>query len=139
MSMQPLASDGLRAVTRLYHELEFGKALTQERLTELVAEWEPKVEPDKKDRSEDFALVRPDGTTAGVVGPRWIFHLLGLRHRATEIAFRTQSGLIVLQRRSPTKEDWPDAPDMAVAGHIPQLLDGSDMTFEAGAWKEIAE
>jgi isopentenyldiphosphate isomerase len=137
--MQPLASDDLRAVQRLYRELAHGSALTQEPLTALAAEWEPKVRPDNKDRSEDFAIARPDGTTTGVVGPRWVFHLLGLRHRATEIAFRTQSGLIVLQRRSPTKEDWPDAPDMAVAGHVPQNPDGSDMTFEAGAWKEIAE
>lgn len=105
----------------------------------LVAEWEPKVRPDAKDRSEAFAVARPDGTTTGVVGPRWIFHLFGLRHRAAEIGFHTPRGLIVLQRRSPTKSDWPDMPDMAVAGHIPQEEDGCDLTYEQGAWKEIAE
>ena len=60
---------------------------------------------------EEYAVARPDGTTAGVTGPRWLFHLLGLRHRAAEIAFRTPGGLIVLQRRSATKADWPDALD----------------------------
>jgi len=139
MSMQPLDSDDRRAIHRLCHALQRGDTLTPDRMQALIAAWEPKVQPDAKERAEDFALARPDGTTTGVVGPRWIFHLLGLRHRAAEIGFHTPSGLIVLQRRSPTKADWPDAPDMAVAGHIPQQEDGSDLTFEAGAWKEIEE
>ena len=75
----------------------------------------------------------------GVTGPRWLFHLFGLRHRAVEIALATPSGLIVLQRRGPAKQEWPGAFDMAVSGHIPQLADGSDMSYEEGAWKEFAE
>ncbi|HZT41098.1 MAG TPA: NUDIX domain-containing protein [Chthonomonadaceae bacterium] len=134
-----LTSDDYRAAIRRYYELRQGNGLTGEEMAGLVAEWEARVQPDAKERSENFAVARPDGTTTGVVGPRWIFHLFGLRHRATEIAFRTPSGLIVLQRRSFLKDDWPGAPDMAVAGHIPQREDGSDLTFEEGAWKEIAE
>lgn len=136
---QPLNSEDFRAVEKLYRELEHGDGLTQGRMDELIAEWEPKIRPDAKERAENYAVCRPDGTTTGLIGPRWLFHLLGLRHRAVEIAFRTESGLIVLQRRSPTKTDWPDSPDMAVAGHLPQQPDGSDLTWEAGAWKEIAE
>jgi isopentenyldiphosphate isomerase len=139
MTMQPLDSDGRRAVTELFHALRRGDGLTRERLAGLVAEWAPKVRPDAKERAENFAVARPDGTTTGVAGPRWVFHLLGLRHRAAEIGLRTGSGLIVLQRRSADKEEWPDAPDMAVAGHVPQADDGSDLTWEQGAWKELAE
>jgi|SRR5579871_1674086 len=136
---QALSSNDHRAAICCYHKLRQGEGLTREEMAGLMAEWEPKVQPDAKERGEDFAVARPDGTTTGVVGPRWVFHLFGLRHRATEIAFRTPSGLIVLQRRSFQKDDWPGAPDMAVAGHIPQREDGSDLTFEEGAWKEIAE
>jgi isopentenyldiphosphate isomerase len=134
-----LSSEDRAKIARLYRELRHGASLTQERMAELIAEWEPKVEPDQKERSEVYSIARPDGTTTGVVGPRRLFHLLGLRHRAAEIGFRTESGLIVLQKRSTTKADWPGAPDMAVAGHIPQFPDGSDRTFEEGAWKEIEE
>lgn len=139
MTMQPLTSDDRRAVTKHYQELRRGESLTREQMQALVAEWEPKVRPDAKEWAEDFVIARPDGTTTGVTGPRWIFHLFGLRHRAAHVAFCTESGLIVLQRRNPTEEDWPDALDMTVAGHVPQSQDGGDLTFEQGAWKEIAE
>ncbi len=134
-----LNSDECREITRLFYSLRRGDSLTQPELNELVRTWEPKILPDRKDSSENFAIVHPDASTTGVVGPRWIFHLLGLRHRAVEVGFHTESGLIVLQRRSPTKTDWPNMPDMAVAGHIPQNDDGSDISFEEGAWKEIEE
>lgn len=139
MSMQPLGSEDVRAVLEQAHRLRRGAGTNRDEIAALVAEWEPKVRPDAKERSEDYAIALPDGSTTGVAAPRWLCHLLGLRHRAVEVAFRTESGLIVLQRRSPTKSDWPNVPDMAVAGHLPQNPDGSDLTFEQGAWKEIAE
>lgn len=135
----PLSNDGLQRIAQLHRELRFGDALTDDRMRALVAEWEPRLLPDARERAEDFALVKPDGAVTGIVGPRWIFHLLGLRHRAVEIALRTETGLIVLQRRSPTKSDWPDAADIAVGGHVPVKPDGSDTSYEEGAWKEIAE
>jgi hypothetical protein len=55
------------------------------------------------------------------------------------VALKTETGLILLQRRSPTVQDWPHAPDMAVAGHIPQRADGADLSFLEGAWKEMEE
>jgi isopentenyldiphosphate isomerase len=137
--MTALTSEQMREAHHLATQLQRGDKLSQCDLDTLSAEWEPTVQPSEKDRVEHFAIVHPDGTPIGVTGPRWLFHLFGLRHRAVEIAMATPTGLIVLQRRSSTKDEWPGLLDMAVAGHIPQRDDGSDMSFEEGAWKEIAE
>jgi isopentenyldiphosphate isomerase len=137
--MRALTPDQLREARSLTTQLQRGDQLIQRDLDTLSADWEPRVQPPDKDRGEQFAIVHPDGTPIGVTGPRWIFHLLGLRHRAVEIGLATPTGLIVLQRRSLTKSEWPGLLDMAVAGHIPQRGDGSDMNFEDGAWKEISE
>jgi 8-oxo-dGTP pyrophosphatase MutT (NUDIX family) len=137
--MNFLERDDLRRLRALRQQIGSGYALSQADLNALVADWMPRAQPDEKDASEDFAIARPDGATTGVSGPRWIFHLLGLAHRAAHVGFTTPNGLVVLQRRAPTKVDWPDAWDMAVAGHVPQRADGSDMTFEEGAHKEIEE
>jgi isopentenyldiphosphate isomerase len=45
----------------------------------------------------------------------------------------------VLQQRSHAKVDWPGAPDRAVAGHISQAKDDSELSYLDGAWKEIEE
>lgn len=138
--MKPsLSADDRAQIIKLYRSLKQGDNLSQSALDSLVAEWEPRAQPSAKEKGENFAIALPDGTTTGVVAPRWAFHLFGLRHRAMEIALKTETGLILLQRRSPLVQDYPNAPDMAVAGHIPQNPDGSDMTFLEGAWKEMEE
>ncbi len=137
--MNPLGADDLHALRETRRRVGYGWSLAQADLDALVAEWAPRVSPGAKDQSEWFAVARADGTTTGAAGPRWVFHLLGLAHRASHIGFSTRQGLVVLQRRAATKTDWPDAWDMAVAGHVPQNDDGSDMSFEAGALKEIEE
>jgi len=137
--MMALSQNDLQYAHRISRQLDRGAALTQSDLNSLCGEWEDRLQPHQGQRDELFAVVLPDGTTTGVCGPRWLFHLFGLRHRAVEIALATPTGLVVLQRRSPTKAEWPNALDMAVAGHVSQSPDGSDMTFEQAAWKEIAE
>jgi isopentenyldiphosphate isomerase len=137
--MRPLEKDDLHDLRAERTRIGGGFGLAQDEMDELLDIWSPRTQPDRKDASEDFAVAWPDGSTTGVVGPRWIFHLLGLCHRAAHVGFATPNGLVLLQRRAPTKTDWPDAWDMAVAGHVPQRADGSDMTFEMGAFKEIEE
>ena len=122
--MRDLSPNDLRAARRIGMDLDRGDRLTQAEVDNLCSDWEPKILPSQKERDEWFSIARPNGTIRGVVGPRWLFHLLGLRHRAAEVALSTPTGLIVLQRRSPVKDEWPDALDMAVAGHIPQRQDG---------------
>lgn len=137
--MHALDKDDLREIRRERQRIRFGTELTEEDMESLILTWNSRTQPDRKDISEDFAIAHPDGTTTGVSGPRWLFHLFGLCHRAAHVGFATPSGLVLLQRRAPNKVDWPDAWDMGVAGHIPQNADGTDMSFEEGALKEIEE
>jgi isopentenyldiphosphate isomerase len=137
--MNALSDTDLQDARQIARRLGRGAGLSQDELDALTAAWLDRVQPPAQHQSEQFAVTLPDGSTTGVHGPRWLFHLFGIRHRAVEIALSTQSGLIVLQQRSPTKAEWPGAFDMAVAGHVSQNSDGSDMTFAQAAWKEIAE
>lgn len=137
--MKPLSADDLHRVRQTRRTVGHGWSLDQAGLDALSAEWEEKAEPGAEDRSERYAIALPDGVTTGVCGPRWVFHLLGLAHRASHVGLHTRRGIVVLQKRAATKADWPDAWDMAVAGHVPQREDGSDMSFEEGAIKEIEE
>src|SRR5215212_3015062 len=131
--MTPLDNDAVRELRGLRQRIGYGWDLSQSDLDDLRATWSPRIQPDLKDTSEDFAVSRPDGTLIGAAGPRWLFHLIGIAHRASHIGFATPTGQVILQRRAQTKADWPDAWDMAVAGHVPQRPDGKPMTFEEGA------
>jgi isopentenyldiphosphate isomerase len=137
--MKPLSPDGLRALRAARETIASGWSLTQADCDRLDSHWAPLVSPDDHDTAERFGIARPDGSTTGVHGPRWLFHLLGLCHRSAHVGFVTPTGLIVIQRRSPTKADWPDAWDMAVAGHVPLTDADEELGYEEGAWKEIQE
>lgn len=137
--MRPLNSDDLSMLRKTRQELIRAPHIDQETLNALVEHWRELVWPSEKDESEHFALVDSMGEETGPSGPRWLFHLFGLPHRAAHIGLLTPNGLIVLQRRSTTKNDWPDAWDMAVAGHVPLEEDGKSLTYKAGAEKEMAE
>lgn len=137
--MNPLTQDALRNLRSARQAIGNGWTLTQPQIDSLETEWAPLLQPDEHDISERFAVARVDGTSTGVHGPRWLFHLFGLCHRSAHIGFVTPAGLVVIQRRAPTKADWPDAWDMAVAGHVPLTEDGREIGYEEGAWKEIEE
>jgi len=137
--MIPLDSDSLRELRAERQRIGYGWELGQADIERLRDEWHPRVKPDRKDESEDFAVSWPDGSLTGAAGPRWLFHLFGIAHRAAHIGLVTPSAQVVLQRRAQTKADWPDAWDMAVAGHVPQHEDGTPITFEEGALKELGE
>lgn len=131
--MQTLSQTDWREVLTIADNLKSGESLTQKEMKTLLSDWKKKLLPGEKEE-EPFAIARPDGTTTGVSGPRWVFHLFGLRHRAVHIGLATPSELIILQRRSPALRDWPGAADMAIAGHV-----SGDLDFLAAAWKETEE
>src|SRR3569833_3115364 len=115
--MPALHPDDRERIALLQEELSIGAA-SQDRVDHLRAEWEPRVAPSEQDRNEQFAVAAPDGTVTGVMGPRWLFHLFGLPHRAVHVGLVTPAGLVLLQRRSRTKADYPGAWDSPVAGHV---------------------
>lgn len=131
--MKTLSQSDWREVLETADALKNGAALTQKEMDALTSEWKTKLAPDEKEK-ERFAVALPEGTTTGVSGPRWVFHLFGLRHRAVHIGLAAPGGLLVLQRRSASLRDWPNAADMAVAGHVT-----GDLDFLAAAWKEAEE
>ncbi len=137
--MQPLDRDSLRRLRQARQQIGVGVALEQAQMDALLAEWTPLAQPDEKDMSEFFGVALPDGSLTGVSGPRWIFHLFGLLHRAAHVGLTSPGGLVLLQRRAATKMDWPNAWDMAAAGHVPLYPNGREMRFEEGAKKEIEE
>jgi len=139
MPLQSLSVADLHLLNRRFMDLRRTEIITSKRISDLIAEWEPRVQPDVIDKQETFTLVHATGKTAGVASPRWLVHLVGLRHRAVHVAFRTETGLLAIQRRSHSRPDWPDALDLTVTGHVPQNLQGHDITYEQGAWKEIEE
>jgi isopentenyldiphosphate isomerase len=132
--VKPLEKDKVRLLRKVRHEIGQGFSLRQHQIDSLVEQWAVYVVPDEKDMSEAFEITLPSGETTGVQAPRWVFHLFGLPHRTAHVGMATSTGFVLLQKRAPTKMDWPDAWDMAVAGHVP-----AGQSFEEGAKKEISE
>jgi len=137
--MRALGRDDLHRLRAERLHVGDGTGLAPGELAAIESRWRPLVAPSEQDESERFAVARPDGDTTGATAARWLFHLLGLSHRAAHVFLLTPAGLVVVQKRAATKADWPGAWDMAVAGHVPQHEDGSEMTFLEGALKEMEE
>ena len=83
---------------------------------------------------EQFKLVRARHDPVPLIGPRWWFHLVGLRHGSVHVMLTTPQNWVVIQRRSWSKDDSPGALDVAVSGHM-----GLTTRPEEAAWREMAE
>ncbi|MBM3661289.1 MAG: NUDIX domain-containing protein [Actinobacteria bacterium] len=57
-----------------------------------------------------------------------------LRHRCTFVIVRTSSGGVLIHRRAPDKDLWPDAWDLAVGGVV-----GAGEEWDHAAERELAE
>jgi hypothetical protein len=139
MPLQPLPDDLLARVRDLHAELGAGDDVTTTRWAEIAA-----LQPQfaqalnvagsgPQNAFESFALIRDRPDYPPLVGPRWWFHLLGLRHGSAHVVLTTPQGWFVAQRRSRDKDDAPGALDVAVSGHI------GTADPETGAWRELAE
>lgn len=107
----------LDKLDRTVEEIQTRERLSQTEIDRLAEIWYPQVLPaDNEEESFDFCDAT--GQPTGVIAPRWLCHLLGLRHRATHIILRSPQDLLVLQVRSPNKSDWPDHIDTSVGGHV---------------------
>lgn len=63
-------------------------------------------------------VLTPDGLPAGRTKAKADVHRDGDWHLASHVWLATPDGRVLLQRRSATKENWPDLWDVSVAGHV---------------------
>lgn len=107
----------------LRDQLRRGDAITdQNHINDLICRLAPRREllrPREKD--ETFEIVDAAGTGRKLTAPRWLCHLLGLRHRCSHVLITTNhpklGRLFLLQVRSWDKADSPGHLDISAAGH----------------------
>jgi isopentenyl-diphosphate delta-isomerase len=63
-------------------------------------------------------LLDPSGRPVGIRKSKSEVHRDGDWHGAAHVWILNRKGQILIQRRSPTKENWPNLWDVSVAGHI---------------------
>ncbi len=115
------------------------RSLTQAAVDDLAATWATRLSQATavelfSGHAERFDLCDDDDRATGVAAPRWLCHLLGLRHRAVHILLWAPNGLAVLQVRSPHKAYWPGLLDISVGGHV-----RAGQSYLEAAWSEMAE
>jgi hypothetical protein len=137
-TLQPLSTADRALVHALQAELGGGDGVTAARWAALRAQQDYlaaqlNIAQGPANAREPIALVRDQADPVPLVGPRWWFHVLGLRHGSVHVVLTTPQGWFVAQRRSRAKDDAPGALDVAVTGHR-----GVQNPFEA-AWRELAE
>jgi isopentenyl-diphosphate Delta-isomerase len=69
-------------------------------------------------RMEYVDLLDSSGRPVGKMKPKSDVHRDGDWHSAAHVWILNREGQILIQRRSPTKENWPNLWDVSVAGHI---------------------
>lgn len=91
------------------------------------------------EKDEIFDLVDKQGNILDLTAPRWLCHLLGLRHTSVHVLLRWQSPhlgkVYILQIRSWVKSDSPGHLDISVGGHV---VGNAETTIET-AYKEMKE
>jgi isopentenyldiphosphate isomerase len=99
--------------------LRRGDALSsQAEIDALAREWRT-LRRETASADEPFPLVDGAGNARpGLVAPRWLCHLLGLRHASVHVVLVAPNGLLVLQKRSLEKDTAPGLLDTSVGGHV---------------------
>src|ERR1700674_3932279 len=69
-------------------------------------------------RMEYVDLLDSSGRPTGRRKPKSEVHRDGDWHGAAHVWILNTEGQILIQRRSPTKENWPNLWDVSVAGHV---------------------
>lgn len=115
-------ADDLR-IEELRNGLLHGQGISQEELDRVTARLgsaKEKLRP--HDKIEPLPLLNSQGQHLGTTAPRWICHLLGLRHRCAHILLIWNSPALgdvaVLQIRDWSKDDSPGYVDISVGGHM---------------------
>ncbi|MBI3724513.1 NUDIX domain-containing protein [bacterium] len=105
-------------------DLRHGDALVDSREIVSLARLFREHRRESASADEAFPLVdergRPRRGPAGeeLSAPRWLAHLLGLRHASAHVVLVAPNGLLLLQKRSRTKDTAPGKLDTSVGGHV---------------------
>lgn len=120
--------------------LKHGEGQSQGALNDIMVSLEPwhdVLRP--KDKEEPLPLFSDNGVPTGSKAPRWICHVLGLRHRCAHILLRWKSpalgDLLLLQIRDWAKDDSPGHLDITVGGH----MTASDREAQGTAFAEMLQ
>lgn len=110
-------------IAALRDSLMHGQAATQAQLDALAAELRPqKAVLRPRDKDELLPLFTADGEATGACAPRWLCHVLALRHRCAHILLiwknRVMGDALLLQIRSWHKDDSPGYLDISIGGHM---------------------
>ena len=116
--------------------------LTQSELVQLQSFFEPyKNQLRAGDKAELVAVVDSEGHSSDLIAPRWLCHLLGLRHRVVHILLVWQSAgmgrVFVFQVRHWNKDDLPGHVDISAGGHVTHS-DNQNPPFDT-AYREMEE
>jgi 8-oxo-dGTP pyrophosphatase MutT (NUDIX family) len=140
MSQYDAASLTVADLERLRKRLRGGDALSgQSELVDLVTACTPMRAMLRPESDEPLRLVDSAGGDRDVVSPRWLCHLLGLRHRCVHVLLlwpgERLGRVFVLQIRNWAKSDSPGHLDISVGGHV---TDGPQAVVDS-AYREMKE
>ncbi len=130
----------MNRVQELRDLLLHGAKTTQQQLDAVVAELQPQKKSLRpKDKNEPLPLFSTNGKPIGTAAPRWVCHVLALRHRCAHVLLVWRSpgmgDTLVLQIRSWDKDDSPGHLDISVGGH----MTGTDKLAEDTAFSEMLQ
>ena len=110
-------------IRELRDSLAHGATVNQLELDTVIEELNPqKASLRPKDKEELLPLFDTNGKALDTFVPRWICHVLALRHRCAHVLliWRSQAmgDTLILQIRSWDKDDSPGRLDISVGGHM---------------------
>ncbi|MBN1781135.1 NUDIX domain-containing protein [bacterium] len=132
---------GISRIRELTRVLDHGRNTGQDELDRVARELTgSKNHYRPRDKTERLPLFDETGRPLGTTAPRWICHLLALRHRCVHILLVWKSpamgDALVLQIRNWDKDDSPGQADISVGGH---MTAAGSAEAEAAAFREMLE
>ena len=125
----------LEELSVLRVQLARGERATQGELDAIAETWTPfqgMLRPGEKE--EVFSLVDAAGQPLPLRAPRWLCHLLGLRHGCAHVLLEWSSPamgrVFVLQVRSWTRGDVTGHLDISVGGHVCEGISSRDAAYQ---------